>query len=219
VYLRDRPARPPAGAEEHYWRAQQRIERGSDTGGWVTAPENEEVVGEARVEVLYRQLRKAFEDGKNEPGAADFYYGEMEMRRAGATRRGERVLLWLYWVNSGYALRARRALIWLALTVAASIIALTMFGFPTAPKEQHARGSLTTPTGPQPLTVTLRTADPVTSVSARAEKATEITLNAVIFRSPDAELTTAGRYLNIAIRILGPLLGLSVLAIRNQVKR
>ena len=31
---------------------------------------------------LYRALRKGREDVKDEPGAADFYYGEMEMRRA-----------------------------------------------------------------------------------------------------------------------------------------
>ena len=30
---------------------------------------------------LYRALRKGHEDAKDEPGAADFYYGEMEMRR------------------------------------------------------------------------------------------------------------------------------------------
>ena len=30
---------------------------------------------------IYRDLRKGLEDVKNEPGAADFYYGEMEMRR------------------------------------------------------------------------------------------------------------------------------------------
>jgi hypothetical protein len=30
---------------------------------------------------LYRALRKAREDAKDEPGAANFYYGEMEMRR------------------------------------------------------------------------------------------------------------------------------------------
>jgi hypothetical protein len=52
------------------------------------------------------------------------------------------------------------------------------------------------------------------------ENATEITLNAVIFRNPDAALTTPGRYLDIVMRILGPiLLGLTILAIRNQVKR
>ncbi len=32
---------------------------------------------------LYRALRKGREDAKDEPGAADFYYGEMEMRRGG----------------------------------------------------------------------------------------------------------------------------------------
>ncbi|MFZ1177322.1 MAG: hypothetical protein WAO15_13855, partial [Mycobacterium sp.] len=30
---------------------------------------------------IYRDLRKGLEEAKNEPGAADFYYGEMEMRR------------------------------------------------------------------------------------------------------------------------------------------
>jgi hypothetical protein len=34
-----------------------------------------------RLAMLYRVLRKAQEDSKNEPGAADFYFGEMEMRR------------------------------------------------------------------------------------------------------------------------------------------
>ena len=32
---------------------------------------------------LYRQLRRIREQARNEPGAADFYYGEMEMRRMG----------------------------------------------------------------------------------------------------------------------------------------
>src|SRR5262249_60260705 len=54
-----------------------------------------------RLAVLYRQLRKAQEDAKNEPGAADFYYGEMEMRRHATTVRiGERILLLLYWLTS-----------------------------------------------------------------------------------------------------------------------
>jgi uncharacterized protein YjbI with pentapeptide repeats len=33
------------------------------------------------VAAVYRSLRKGLEDSKDEPGAADFYYGEMEMRR------------------------------------------------------------------------------------------------------------------------------------------
>ena len=35
-----------------------------------------------RITAIYRALRKGREDSKDEPGAVDFYYGEMEMRRA-----------------------------------------------------------------------------------------------------------------------------------------
>ncbi|MDB5059554.1 MAG: hypothetical protein JWO59_3026 [Chloroflexi bacterium] len=53
-------------------------------------------------------------------------------------------------------------------------------------------------------------------MSARVEKATEITLNAVIFGGADTPLTTTGRYIDIVARLLKPLLlGLSVVAVRN----
>lgn len=72
---------------------------------------------------IYRDLRKGLEDAKNEPEAADFYYGEMEMRRLAGRARGdgsdegrqrassimERILLYGYWAVSGYGLRAWRA--------------------------------------------------------------------------------------------------------------
>lgn len=211
-------------AEEHHWRASQTGSRSLHSDGWRPLPQEDrgrvDVVGPARLEVLYRQLRKALEDAKNEPGAADFYYGEMEMRRAATPRRAERWLLALYWAVSGYGLRARRALAWLALLIILSIGGLTWFGFPQTATEQTANGAVVTQAGQQPITLSIRQADPVKPLPDRVEKATELTLNAVIFRSPDADLTTAGRYLNIATRILGPvLLGLSVLAIRNQVKR
>jgi hypothetical protein len=46
----------------------------------------------------YRDLRKGREDSKDEPGAADFYYGEMEMRRYDKERSlAERAVLSLYW--------------------------------------------------------------------------------------------------------------------------
>ena len=38
---------------------------------------------------IYRDLRKGLEDLKNEPEAADFYYGEMEMRRLAGRARGD----------------------------------------------------------------------------------------------------------------------------------
>jgi hypothetical protein len=41
----------------------------------------------------------------------------MEMRRHGEGSRFERALIWLYWLVSGYGLRASRALIALGVTV------------------------------------------------------------------------------------------------------
>ncbi|MGW1895752.1 hypothetical protein ACWCP6_36730 [Streptomyces sp. NPDC002004] len=72
-------------AEEHHWRASQP----TAVRGWNVAVLGAGHVGPAQLAPVYRALRKAFEDSKNEPGAADFYYGEMEMRRhdrTGTTR-------------------------------------------------------------------------------------------------------------------------------------
>jgi pentapeptide repeat protein len=207
-------------AEEHHWRATRPSPRyaaylretrfarwGPAVGSWTLAPDGVDVVAPDRLEALYRQLRKALVDARDEPGSADFYYGEMEMRRAAAGRRGDRLLLWLYWAGSGYALRARRSLGWLAAVIAVGVIALTLFGFSAGPGEPG-------------VALTLRAAEPVTSLPARIGQATEITLNAVVLRSVDTGLNAAGRYINLATRVLGPLLlGMSLLAIRNQVKR
>jgi Pentapeptide repeats (9 copies) len=68
---------------------------------------------------VYRQLRKGREDAKNEPGAADFYYGECEMRRHAAdTPWAEKAILTAYWLLLGYGLRAGRALLTLLAAVA-----------------------------------------------------------------------------------------------------
>jgi hypothetical protein len=78
-------------------------------------------VDPGRIATLYRSLRKAYEDAKNEPGAADFNYGEMEMRRLDLqTATAERLLLTLYWLVSGYSLRGSRALGCLLIIVFAS---------------------------------------------------------------------------------------------------
>jgi hypothetical protein len=58
-----------------------------------------------RIAGIYRQLRKSREDSKDEPGANDFYYGEMEMRRRSGPL-AERSILRLYWLVSRYGLRA-----------------------------------------------------------------------------------------------------------------
>ncbi|WP_308117631.1 hypothetical protein [Streptomyces anatolicus] len=54
----------------------------------------------------------------------------------------------------------------------------------------------------------------------RFEKALNVTLNSVVFRSSGQDLTTAGTYIEMASRVTEPiLLGLAVLAVRNRVKR
>ncbi|WP_193384267.1 hypothetical protein [Streptomyces davaonensis] len=91
-------------AEEHHWRASQ----ATAVRGWNVAVFDAGHVGPAQLAPVYRALRKAFEDSKNEPGAADFCYGEMEMRRHDrtGTTRAELRLLHGYWMLSGYGLRA-----------------------------------------------------------------------------------------------------------------
>jgi hypothetical protein len=119
--------------EEHRWRARQ----ARHPEGWTADyPEASRSVGwkqpthPERVAAIYRQLRKAFEDGKDEPGAADFYYGEMEMRRLSPSTPGaERGILTLYWLFAGYGLRAGRALAGLAALVVVTTVLLAAGGF------------------------------------------------------------------------------------------
>ena len=83
---------------------------------WLDDPQPD-VLNSGQIAGLYRALRKGREDAKDEPGAADFYYGEMEMRRhvgrtsdrpadnhASVLSRGrvERSILTAYWLVSGY---------------------------------------------------------------------------------------------------------------------
>ncbi|WP_306933031.1 hypothetical protein [Streptomyces luteogriseus] len=58
-------------AEEHHWRASQP----GAVRGWNVAVLGAGRAGPLQLAPVYRALRKAFEDGKHEPGAADFCYG------------------------------------------------------------------------------------------------------------------------------------------------
>ena len=91
-------ARRKTLAEEQHWRA-ARPGRWRPAGWYPPAcqppasAQAEEAAGArglvepARLAALYRELRKGREDAKDEPGAADFYYGECEMRRRDPGRR------------------------------------------------------------------------------------------------------------------------------------
>jgi hypothetical protein len=116
--------------EEHYWRGW--------SGAW-----RSKTTGPERVAALYRSLRKALEDSKNEAGAGDFYYGEMDARRhSRETRRTERWILWFYWLLSGYGQRAGRALIALLVLVATVAILLTVWGQPAENAARIAVGAV-----------------------------------------------------------------------------
>ncbi|MGW0885982.1 pentapeptide repeat-containing protein [Streptomyces sp. NPDC002671] len=222
-------------AEEHHWRAQRaghpapppghalpshRWRPGRHHPDPVLTPDPEDVAA------LYRQLRKAFEDGKNEPGAADFYYGECEMRRredSNSTPKSERWLLWWYWLLSGYGLRALRAIGWLAAAMSLTVLLLMGFGLPTHDPDPATTGTVH---GTR-ISLSTSTPDPALHgrwsqrmTPARAEKAFRVAVNSVIFRSSGQNLTTLGTYIEMVSRLLEPtLLALAVLAVRGRIKR
>ncbi|MEV6406631.1 pentapeptide repeat-containing protein [Streptomyces bobili] len=207
-------------AEEHHWRAGQP----GAVRGWNVAVLGAGRAGPLQLAPVYRALRKAFEDGKHEPGAADFYYGEMEMRRhADDIPRSERGLLTAYWALSGYGLRASRALAWLGTAMLLTIVLLMAFGLAQDTPKQTATG--TVPAGGGKVTFEIDRGDPQKPTGnrftgERFEKALNITLNSVVFRSSGQDLTTTGTYIEMTSRLTEPvLLGLAVLAVRNRVKR
>jgi uncharacterized protein YjbI with pentapeptide repeats len=221
-------------AEEHHWRARNADQpdpapyEAPSPRHWRVGPHhpNPDFTPDPEdVAALYRQLRKAFEDGKNEPGAADFYYGEMEMRRHDRTGTppSERFLLWGYWLLCGYGLRALRALGWLAAAMLVTIVLLMGFGLPNDSPKQKVAGTL--PPGGGKVTFEINKTDPQNPTGdrftgKRFEKSLNVTLNSVVFRSSGQDLTTSGTYIEMASRVAEPvLLGLAVLAVRNRVKR
>ncbi|MEU3616420.1 pentapeptide repeat-containing protein [Streptomyces sp. NPDC006872] len=222
-------------AEEHHWRAlaagppatpsEERSprdwRRGQHHPNRRLTPAPEEVA------TLYRQLRKAYEDGKNEPGAADFYYGEMEMRRHDrtGTPSSERGLLWAYWLLSGYGLRASRAMGWLLVAVAATILLMLGLGLPDSSPRQIATG--TVPAGGGRVALTVDKQDPQLTLPAddrftaeRFDQSLQVVLNSVVFRSSGQDLTTWGTYTEMGSRFTEPvLLALAILAMRSRIKR
>jgi hypothetical protein len=197
-------------AEEHRWRAERPLPPSpggrphpkrvgwyppqSQTPDWVREVSDEPIgtLDADRLATLYRALRKAQEDNKNEPGAADFYFGEMEMRRkANATPGVERFILTAYWFISGYALRAWRALA--AIVVLLALAAWLLISF-----------------------------DGIKSPTMTYWAALRYSARTTIGLLPKDQpvLSPVGDVLQIAIRVIVPvLLGLAVLSVRGRVKR
>jgi hypothetical protein len=139
---------------------------------------------------LYRELRRSHEARADQPGAADFYYGEMEMRRLDPkTRTADRLILNIYWVVSGYGLHALRSFACFGVLVLGSAALTRVHGFESGPVSSV-----------DALIFSLRSALPG------------------LRRASD--LTPLGASVDIAEAVLGPLLfGLGLLAIRGRVRR
>ncbi|HET8662148.1 MAG TPA: pentapeptide repeat-containing protein [Micromonosporaceae bacterium] len=197
-------------AEELTWR---------HAHGWMGARERRggSRLDAERLTAIYRQLRKAQEDAKNEPGAADFYYGEMEMRRhARSTPAGERLILTLYWALSGYGLRATRALVALLIVLALGTVGLATVGFAPAQRvEYHPVAGASEPVAYRQVSAPAARPGWAAAFEYSIDSAT------ALLRTPQTPpLTPVGHALEIVIRLLGPLLlGLALLAVRNRVKR
>jgi uncharacterized protein YjbI with pentapeptide repeats len=130
---------PPASWR---WTRRQIIAEEAAWRGWPSSDHANDM-GPERVAAVYRSLRKALEDSKNEAGAGDFYYGEMDARRhSRETRRTERWILWFYWLLSGYGQRAGRALIALLVLIATVATMLTVWGQPAENAARIAVGAV-----------------------------------------------------------------------------
>jgi uncharacterized protein YjbI with pentapeptide repeats len=185
-------------AEERTWRT-HRSDRWTNPMWPTWAGEEPAVLEAGQIAGLYRALRKGREDAKDEPGAADFYYGEMEMRRharrnrtgEGSRGRVERGILTAYWLVSGYGLRAWRALAWLAAVTAGFAVAFYLAGFTRPPQPDTYWTSL-----------------------LYAFRAT------LSLTDDEVKLTAWGKLLQALLRLTGPvLLALALLAIRARTKR
>jgi len=226
-------------AEEHHWRSQTKKGKILFRGWYppeVRPPDwlpNVTVPNPAQIAAIYRALRKGREDAKDEPGAGEFYFGEMEMRRCSRThgRLAARLTSWterltisLYWTFSGYGLRPGRSFGVLIVSVTLATLGFGLYGFEDRQKP-FSRPPTTVPTATTPTTVkpaafppgwgdiggALRSGDAWTYAVATATPAVG---------GPAARLTQWGRSFRVALRILGPLfIGLTLLGIRGRVKR
>jgi uncharacterized protein YjbI with pentapeptide repeats len=181
-------------ADEHDWRAEHGWEswalEGRGHNRYWAKPDAQLIAD------IYRSLRKRQEDAKDSPGASDFYYGEMEMRRHAGHDSGNRYswietrLVFFYWLLAGYGLRASRSLGWLVAIVLAAAVPLSLWGFHD-PGQNYGRS----------LLFAIQS-----SVSLR--------------RAPEASLAVGGEVVELALRLTGPVLfGLALLSLRGRLRR
>lgn len=148
---------------------------------------------------IYRGLRKSLEESKDFAGASDFYYGEMETRlRSRSSPWADRAIIAIYWLLSGYGLRANRSLLALAIILMIFAALFSINGF----AEDQPMNSFA---GDQPF---------IEGILHSAQSA------ALLPQGDTIQLTRWGEAYQIALRILGPaLIALTALALRARIKR
>lgn len=207
-------------AEERNWRHRQAI------WGRVSDPEYSVPPPASEIAGIYRDLRKGLEDIKNEPGAADFYYGEVEMRRLGHRKKAdrsaeaswaERWLLHAYWAVSGYGLRAWRAFAAAAVLILTAALIFSTIGIAepsgtTAKAESVDLGSGTINYPTQESTIH--------GFGEALELAGRNSIALLRNPGPVPELNFVGTITDVLLRLLTPvLLGFGLLALRGRTKR
>jgi uncharacterized protein YjbI with pentapeptide repeats len=208
-------------AAEHEWRAERR----SGTGWNPTTCQPRWQLDTMflspdpiRIANSYRALRKAREDAKDAPGAADFYYGEMEMRRLAAPRwSAEWILLTAYWFSCGYALRAWRAFACVAFFLLVGAGLFTVIGFDRSPVPV-TRPDRILSSGQLHYATALT---PPPSHGFWDGLAFAVDTSTSLLRTPsEPRLTGWGKFIEVVLRFAGPLLlGLGLLSLRGRVKR
>lgn len=174
-------------------------------------------VGYTELARIYRSLRKAREDMRDAPGAADFYYGEMEMRRLEerehlsakqgigpfALHAGTYLLLELYRVVGGYGVRPSRPFLLFIVAVIAAAVGVDCHDL--IHQLVHGQGS-----------------DHPSLAAANFEQCVVFVLRSALLlpTSPQVIEATGAEWVQICARLLGPLLvGLFVFGIRARVHR
>jgi uncharacterized protein YjbI with pentapeptide repeats len=154
------------------------------------SPELDHALAPSEIAGIYRALRRGRETDRDESEASDFYYGEMEMRRHDDHKSRFERL-----IVSSYWLTSGYGL---RASRAFLCLAATVFAFGVLLYEWGISGHVTFA---QALTFS-------------AQSTTSL------FRAPQGNLTLTGQWLEMGLRLLGPLFfGLALLAIRGRVKR
>lgn len=193
----------------------------------------EEMTADAEPESVarvYRRLRKAVESSKDDSGAADFYYGEMLMRRRQRLRdirRGNLAsrlaaladysLLSIYWGISGFGLRVGRSLGAFALLVGLCAVPLASLGYPVAMPQFVPFGT----TSDGALIYGLE--EPSSNgFGDNLDRALRLAAQSSVslLHAPAQQLTPTGEWIVLFLRFCGPIvLGLAILAVRNKLRR